>query len=193
MYRRLISGVKGSRTAVHLHAVCRRRSPLQPPAIVFAGAALETKPRGVWYNESTASGRFDPACHLQPASARLSLNPHFAFLLRLFRTPPARVPKLLLWKRYLCKTQTAARRIFEFLSVLSARQLITFVAAAVPAPRRLLHLERLCGNQLCPACRVELLPPAHPQSLLLGKGARNFTAIKSLQLSHSSIYEKTRD
>lgn len=99
-------------------------------------------------------------------------KPAFHIFARLVSTLPACVPKLLLWSRYLCKTQTAERWIFKFLcplSVLSARQLITFVAAAVPAPRGLLRLERLCGNQLCPACRVELLHTSPPRRRSSGR------------------------
>lgn len=85
MYRRLISGVKGSRTAVHLHAVYRRRSPLQHPASSSPVQRWNPKPRGVCDNKSTVSGRYDLTRHLQPASARLSLNPHFIFLPDLFQ------------------------------------------------------------------------------------------------------------
>lgn len=99
-------------------------------------------------------------------------KPAFHIFARLVSTLPACVPKLLLWSRYLCKTQTAERWVFKFLcplSVLSARQLITFVAAAVPAPRGLLRLKRLCGNQLCPACRVELLHTSPPRRRSSGR------------------------
>lgn len=114
-------------------------------------------------------------------------KPAFHIFARLVSTLPACVPKLLLWSRYLCKTQTAERWIFKFLcplSVLSARQLITFVAAAVPAPRGLLRLERLCGKPA--VSRVSGGAAAHisPPPSLLWAGAGNFSAIRSLQLFH---------
>lgn len=146
-------------------------------------------------NQTAQRRRYDLTRHLQPASAPLSLclKPSFSIsslpLISHFTFPPD-------WFHHCQRASLNCccdsgiyvllkrRRdgFFEFscrLSVLSARQFITYVAAAVPALRGVPRLRRLCGNQLCPACRDELLhSPLSPAP---------FTAIRSLQSLHFII------
>lgn len=138
MYRRLISGVKGSRTAVHLHAVYQ----VTPAAssTVFASAAA-------------CSACIDALASL---SGTIFFK-HCLLILNFTKLQRRRcaIPSCCCDSGIYVLLEKKKSKFLCLLSFLSARQFITLVAAAVPALRGSLRNQRLCGNQLCPVCQDE--------------------------------------